>query len=61
MLEREDYERAVQAHKDGAAVEMSGDLERIGQRWRLLRPELVKVILNADPDADDLAFQPSAS
>ncbi len=60
-LEREDYERAVQAHKDGAAVEMSGDLERIGQRWRLLRPELVKVILNADPDVDDLAFQPSAS
>ena len=53
VLEREDYERAVQAHKDRETVVMSGDLERIGQRWRLLNPLLREVIRNDDPNSDD--------
>lgn len=44
LLEREDYERAVQAHKDRALVVFTGDLERMGQRWRLLNPRLEEVI-----------------
>lgn len=53
VLEREDYERAVQAHKDRAAVVMSGDLERIGQRWRLLSPLLQEVIRDDEPILED--------
>lgn len=53
VLEREDYERAVQAHKDRAAVVMSGDLERMGQRWRLLSPLLREVIRDDEPNLDD--------
>ena len=43
VLERADYERAVQAHRDGIAIVLSGDLERMGQRWRLLNPRLKDV------------------
>ena len=44
VLEHEDYERAVQAHKDQVPVVLAGDLERMGQRWRLLNPHLEEVI-----------------
>ena len=50
VLEREDYERAVQAHRDRALVVLAGDLDRIGQRWRLLNPHLENVIRNDEPD-----------
>lgn len=49
LLEREDYERAVQAHKDRALVVLSGDLERLG-RWRLLSPRLEQVLLDDECD-----------
>ena len=44
VLERRDYERAVEAHGDRALVVLAGDLERLGQRWRLLNPRLENVI-----------------
>ncbi|MCY4075996.1 MAG: hypothetical protein OXH04_11275 [Acidobacteria bacterium] len=44
VLERVDYERAIQAHHDRAPVVLNGDLDRIGQRWRLLNPRLTGVI-----------------
>ncbi len=44
VLEQADYERAVQAHKDEAPVVLKGDLERAGQRWRLLNPRLEGVL-----------------
>ena len=53
VLEWKDYERAVQAHKDGAVVIMTGDLERIGQRWRLLSPLLHEVIRDDEPILED--------
>ncbi|MCY4674666.1 MAG: hypothetical protein OXD43_13035 [Bacteroidetes bacterium] len=46
LLERRDYERAIQAHKDKAMVILSGDLERMGQRWRLLNSHLEGVLSN---------------
>ena len=53
VLERSDYERAVQAHGDRALVMLAGDLERTGQRWRLLNPHL-KVVLHDDgPESSD--------
>ena len=53
LLERQDYERAVQAHKDKALVTLSGDLERMGQRWRLLNPHLKEVFRNEESDPEE--------
>ena len=50
VLEREDYERAVQAHHDKALVVLTGDLDRVGQRWRLLNPHLENVISDSEPE-----------
>ena len=50
VLERDDYERAVQAHRDRALVVLAGDLDRIGQRWRLLNPRMENVIRDDEPD-----------
>ena len=50
LLERQDYERAVQAHGDRAVVVLSGDLERLGQRWRLLNPRLEQVMRDDECD-----------
>lgn len=50
VLEREDYERSVQAHKDRAPVVLSGDLDRMGQRWRLLNPQLEEIIRNDESE-----------
>ncbi len=44
VLEQADYERAVQAHKDRALVVLAGDLERTGERWRLLSPHVEGVL-----------------
>ena len=52
VLSQSDYERAIEAHKDRAAVLMKGDLDRVGQRWRLLNPEIVDVINNDDEPAE---------
>ena len=50
VLEREDYERTVQAHHDRALVVLAGDLDRRGQRWRLLNPRLGNVIRDDEPN-----------
>ena len=48
VLKQSDYERAISAHKEKTPVVMSGDLERTGQRWRLLNPRIVHVIPHED-------------
>lgn len=50
LLDREDYELAVQAHRDRSVVVLAGDLDRIGQRWRLLNPRIESVISDSEPD-----------
>lgn len=50
VLQRADYERAVQAHHDKALVVLAGDLDGAGQRWRLLNPHLENVISHSDPE-----------
>ena len=51
VLRQSDYERAVQAHKERAPVVVKGDLDRVRQRWHLLSPSIVDVILNENaPD-----------
>ena len=51
VLERADYERAIQAHHDRAPVVLNGDLDRMGQRWRLLNPRLTGVIRDDGPES----------
>ncbi len=51
ILEQADYECAVQAHKDRAPVELKGDLERTSKQWRLLNPQLERVLRD---DEDEL-------
>ena len=51
VLRQSDYERAIRAHGDKALVGVRGDLERAGQRWRLLNARVTDVI--RDPSIDD--------
>ena len=44
VLRQFDYKIAVQAYRDRAPVMLKGDLERSGQRWRLLNPRIICVI-----------------
>ncbi|MYE00758.1 MAG: hypothetical protein F4Y03_05680 [Alphaproteobacteria bacterium] len=44
VLNQSDYHTAIRAHEDKAPVLLQGDLDRIGQRWRLLNPEILSVI-----------------
>lgn len=44
VLAQQDYERAAKAHLNKAPVVLEGDLERVGQRWRLLNPRIVEII-----------------
>ena len=53
VLDGRDYERAVQGHRDRALVILEGDLERRGQRWRLLNPRLENVIRDDEPALPD--------
>ena len=54
VLPQSDHHRAVEAHKTRAPVVLRGDLERAGQRWRLLSPSIEDVIVTdkapSDPD-----------
>ncbi len=52
VLNRFDYERVIQAHKEETLVVMDGDLERAGRPWRLLNPSIVDVILRTDTPED---------
>ena len=51
-LPQSDYERAVRTHREKTPVCMEGDLDRIGQRWRLLNARVVDVIRDEDPAGD---------
>ena len=52
-LEQQDYEKVVQAHGNRAVVVLTGDLERMGQRWRLLNPSLTDVICDDSSEPED--------
>ena len=52
VLDQADYERAAQAHIDQALVVLKGDLERTGQRWRLLNPHLESVLRDDEQESE---------
>ena len=51
LLERQDYEQVAQAHSDRVPVLLTGDLDRVGQRWRLLNPLLEEVLRDDGPES----------
>ncbi|MXX95920.1 MAG: hypothetical protein F4039_04980 [Gammaproteobacteria bacterium] len=53
-LEQMDYEQVVEAHRNKSAVEMSGDLEHRGARWRLLNASVTNVVTmpQMEPETD---------
>ncbi len=53
VLEQADHELAAQAHKDRAPVVLKGDLERAGQRWKPLNPQLESVLRDDEEDLED--------
>lgn len=44
ILNQVDYDLAIQAHQQRALVVAEGDLERVGQRWHLQNPRIVKIV-----------------
>lgn len=51
VLSQSDYNKAIDAHRGKQPIIAEGDLERAGQRWRLLNPQIVAVI--TDDEAED--------
>ena len=45
ILSESDYNRASQANIEQVPISIEGDLEQIGQRWRLLNPRNVDIIV----------------
>ena len=43
-LNQEDYNLAIQAHRERAAVIVTGTLERVSERWRLLNPSITGTV-----------------
>ena len=52
VLKQTDYETAIHAHAKKAVVTAIGDLERHGQRWRLLNPRISSVVEYQEDDED---------
>ena len=44
VLSESDYNRAIEAHRERAPIKMEGDLDRFGQRWRLVNPRITEVL-----------------
>ena len=61
VLPQSDYNLAIQAHKEKTPVVMRGDLEKAGQRWRLLGPSIEDVIVDDEGEngTDSLAINQS--
>ncbi len=50
VLSESDYNRASQANVEQVPISIEGDLEQLGQRWRLLNPRNVDVIVAEQED-----------
>ena len=53
-LEKSDYELAMEAHRERMPVGLTGDLDHVRQRWRLLNPQLDYVLRDDCPDSKDV-------
>ena len=44
LLKQSDYDIAILTHSEQEPVILQGDLERVGQRWRLLNPQIIDIM-----------------
>ena len=56
ILSESDYNRASLANVEQVPISIEGDLEQIGQRWRLLNPRNVDIILAVQDEGEALEF-----
>ena len=52
VLKKADYDRAIQTHKERMPIILQGDLERSGQRWRLLNARIEAIIGDEQPSEE---------
>lgn len=52
VLDQFDYDQAIRAHRNAAPIVLVGDLERVGQRWRLLNSQVLDVIEDEEDPRD---------
>ena len=52
VLKKTEYDRAIQAHKERMPIILQGDLERSGQRWRLLNARIEAIIGDEQPSEE---------
>ena len=57
-LSQFDYNRASQANVEQVPISIEGDLELFGQRWRLLNPRNVDIIVASQEEGGDLYVLP---
>ena len=50
VLSESDYNRAIEAHRERAPIKMEGDLDRFGQRWRLVNPRITEVLMDEEDE-----------
>ena len=53
VLNQNDYEQAITAHKERSPVIAVGDLERVGQRWHLSSPRIIAIIRRENASDED--------
>ena len=51
-LDSVDYNKAIDAHKNGQLISTSGKLERTGARWHLIKPTPITVIGDDSSESD---------
>lgn len=56
-LEAEQYEVAIQAHKEKRPLSLVGNLERVGRRWRLVSPSNIRAVPVETEDADEKSIE----
>lgn len=61
VLDQTTYAVAVQAHKAKTPVIVTGDLERIGQRWQITNASVRELPADAEADEDDVVQQRETS
>lgn len=49
----EDYNKAIDAHKDNIPISVNGTLERVGRRWHLKNPVNVRRLMEDDIETDE--------
>lgn len=53
VLDQHTYDQAVQAHRNRSGIVIQGDLETVGQRWRLFSGRILDIIAMDESEEDE--------